>query len=265
MNIVLAHGILGFSNIGPINYFNGIADHLRLKPGALVYAVKLDKTAGTRVRSKMLRESIQAALDKGELDRRQPIHIIAHSMGGLDSRRLIAEDPTIQGIPVRTLATIGTPHRGSPIADLVALDFVPPNPLLRLAALALADVLQRFGVSLEGLHDLTTGAARDFNTQFHDRDGVKYLSYGGKGRPGIPASAFFLACHQYIQLLDGEQSDGVVPVSSSPWTGFDPNYWPADHADEIGYDLNIPAAGPTPELLARYDAIVTKFDNPGAA
>lgn len=162
MNVVLVHGILGFSNIGPVNYFNGIADHLRRKPGTLVYAVQLDKTAGTQVRSKMLRESMQAALAKGELDTKQPIHIIAHSMGGLDARRLIAEDPSIQGIPVQTLATIGTPHRGSPIADLVALNFVPPNPLLLPAALALAGVLQRFGVSLEGLHDLTTAAARDF-------------------------------------------------------------------------------------------------------
>ena len=82
MNIVLVHGIHGFSNIGPVNYFNGIGDHLRRKPGTLVYAVKLDKTAGTQVRSKMLRESMQAALAKGELDTKQPIHIIAHAWEG---------------------------------------------------------------------------------------------------------------------------------------------------------------------------------------
>lgn len=93
---------------------------------------------------------------------------------------------------------------------------------------------------------------------------MKYLSYGGKGRQGIPTSWFFLACHQYIQLLAGEQSDGVVPVSSAAWAGFDPNYWPTDHADQIGYDLNNPAAGPPPDLLERYDSIAAKFDNPGA-
>ena len=48
-------------------------------------------------------------------------HIIAHSMGGLDARHAIAHVPGLAG-RVATLVTIGTPHRGSPVADAIAGD-----------------------------------------------------------------------------------------------------------------------------------------------
>src|SRR3954447_7068161 len=87
----------------------------------------LDPTAGIETRSTMLRASIEAALAGDGLKPNEPIHIIAHSMGGLDSRRLISKGNFIETngrrTPIQTLATIGTPHRGSPVADLVALKF----------------------------------------------------------------------------------------------------------------------------------------------
>jgi triacylglycerol lipase len=237
MNIVLVHGILGFDRIGPVGYFNGIADYLHQRFGASVYAPALDPTAGTDKRSAMLRQSIQDAFTRQVLDPTQPIHIIAHSMGGLDARRLISENPRIEvgasQIPVKALATIGTPHRGSPIADVVALQYVPKLPLiapvLAAAKAALGDVLQHFRISLNGLHDLTTASARDFNSQFPDRLGVTYSSCAGVGRPGlVPTSGFFLPYRAFIRICEGESSDGEVPLSSAQWTGFDPDLWPAD-------------------------------------
>src|SRR5579864_2607166 len=268
MNIVLVHGILGFGRIGPIDYFNGVADHLRRRFQASVYAPALDPTAGTGKRSAMLRQSIQDALSQGFLDSAQPIHIIAHSMGGLDARRLISEDPTIQAatspVPVKTLATIGTPHRGSPVADVVALEYVPKlpqlAPVLEAAKMELGNVLEHFRISLEGLHDLTTKAALAFNAQFPDRPGVKYLSYAGVGRQGLPhTSGFFFPYYEFIRICEGEANDGVVAASSAKWKGFDPNLWPADHADEIGHDLDGPLQPPNPATLARYDAIAAQF------
>jgi triacylglycerol lipase len=268
MNIVLVHGILGFSRIGPVGYFNGVAEHLRELFRASVFAPALDPTAGTDKRSSMLRQSIQGALLQGVLDPKQPIHIIAHSMGGLDARRLISADPTIEvgssKVPVKTLATIGTPHGGSPVADVVAGELVPklpvPKPILDAAKLALGNVLGHFNVSLDGLHDLTTKSAKDFNTRFPDHRDVRYLSFAGEGRrEPPPTSGFFLPYHAFIRICDGEASDGVVPVSSAKWTGFDANLWPADHADEIGHDLDRPLHAPDPATLARYDGIVLRF------
>ena len=86
MNIVLVHGILGFDRIGPVNYFNGIADHLRQRFGAKVHPAVLDATAGTGKRSNMLRQSIHDALSHMDLNPAEPIHIIAHSMAGLDAK-----------------------------------------------------------------------------------------------------------------------------------------------------------------------------------
>jgi triacylglycerol lipase len=80
----------------------------------------------------MLRESIEAALAGKKLQPKEAIHIIAHSMGGLDSRRMISKGYLIEAngekTAIQTLATIGTPHRGSPVADLVILNFLNKIP-----------------------------------------------------------------------------------------------------------------------------------------
>ena len=213
MNIVLVHGILGFSQLDtpltPVDYFAGVADHLRQRFQASVVAPALDPTAGIQVRSDALRDSIRKALVSGLLNPAEPIHIIAHSMGGLDSRRMISQDPTIDIGPskvrVKTLATISTPHRGSPVADVVALKFLPSIPLLAPALdgaeAALGKVLAHFRISLDGLHDLTTESAEHFNAAYLDQASVRYLSFAGKGRPApmLPTSAFFMPYYATTQ------------------------------------------------------------------
>jgi hypothetical protein len=77
MNIVLVHGILGFRVKFGIEYFRGIAEHLREK-GFLVIAPVLDPTQGVEFRGGQLRDQINAAFADGDLDRAQKTHIIAH-------------------------------------------------------------------------------------------------------------------------------------------------------------------------------------------
>jgi len=48
----------------------------------------------------------------------EPLHVIAHSMGGLDARHAITNRKDIV-TRVRTLVTIGTPHQGSPVAAAI--------------------------------------------------------------------------------------------------------------------------------------------------
>ena len=45
----------------------------------------------------------------------EPVHLFAHSMGGLDSRYMISQLDMADR--VLTLTTIGTPHRGTSFAD----------------------------------------------------------------------------------------------------------------------------------------------------
>jgi triacylglycerol lipase len=230
----------------------------------------VDPTAGIEKRAGMLRESIQAALSAGQLQRGQPVDIIAHSMGGLDSRRMITINPLIEAngekVAIRTLATVSTPHRGSPVADLVALKFLEKIPFLAPALkeseAALAKVLGHFRISLDGLHDLTSESADHFNAANPILKTVKYLSVAGGGRPGaIPTSRFFLPFHEFIAVHSKgrEISDGVVTVSSAKWGDFDPNLWPGDHADEIGHDLDRPLGPPDAGTLQRYEQLVLRF------
>jgi triacylglycerol lipase len=274
MNIVLVHGILGFSHLGtpirPIEYFSGIAEFLRTRFQSAVIAPAVDPTAGIETRSEMLRASIQSALTNGQLQPEQPIHIIAHSMGGLDSRRMLTKaaafDVNGLKVAVQTLVTIGTPHRGSPVADLIALKFLDKlpfaAPVLDQSQIALNSLLSHFRISLDGLHDLTSESANQFNSANPNQPSVKYLSFAGGGRPGlVPTSAFFLPYYEFIRahVRGQEVSDGVVAVSSAVWGDFDPNLWPGDHADEIGHNLDQALASTDPATLQRYERIISRF------
>jgi triacylglycerol lipase len=270
MNVVLVHGILGFSHLAAgrlhIDYFAGVAQELR-RNGAKVIAPTLDPTAGVDRRADMLHEAIQAALEQGELLLGEPIRLIAHSMGGLDSRRLIAKNRTFSASGKRSeidrLATIATPHHGTPIADLlVPGQKTAPGFLARLEKgfeHGLAKMLATLNISLDGLHDLTSASTNLFNQTNTNDASVKYHSYAGKGRLKSPHASVVLSPGQAFLTFATGPNDGLVPVSSAQWGDFDPDQWPCDHADEIGHDLDSPLAAPSAEIIARYIKIVSRF------
>ena len=261
MNIVLVHGILGFRNlaefglVGIIPYFRSVADHFQAQ-GHRVLAVKLDKTAGVVVRAGQLETQIAAALAPGgTLDPAQKTHIIAHSMGGLDSRYLLSPspaNPTPNNLPIRSLTTIGTPHLGSPIADAVDNPATPQDVRAAIAA-----VLAKFDISLEGLRDLRTDRCTTFSATHGNRPGVDYFSIAGIGRPGfIKTWALFVPLHKFISVETHEENDGLVTRKSSQW-GTPVGEWPADHIDEIGYSL--PIIPPVFHHMAKYDEILARL------
>jgi len=261
MNIVLVHGILGFSRIAGIDYFRGVAEHFREK-GQLVLSPTLDPTNGIAVRGTQLRDQIMAAFADGTLDRTLPTHIIAHSMGGLDSRFMLSPaNPDRIGIRIHSLTTVGTPHQGSPIADLVdhPADLFP-FPHLPFSGVPdlLQPALAKLGISLEGLRDLTSEyCQRVFNPKYVNDPNVAYFSVAGSGRPDFPpTAALFLLFHQYLSARTGEANDGLVTTTSAQWGAFDPNTWPGDHADEVGHDLDNLLAPPAFPYLARYDQLL---------
>ena len=265
MNIVLVHGILGFREKFGIEYFREVAEHLTAK-GHKVIAPILDPTRGIEYRGGQLRDQINAALANGRLDAAQKTHIFAHSMGGLDSRWMLssANPSRIQQSSIHSLTTISTPHLGSPIADLVDapeklapfghLPFGPDPDLLQPALAAL-------GISLDGLRNLTTAYCKQFSATYTNNPAVAYFSVAGIGRPGfLPTCALLLLFHRYISALTGEANDGLVTLSSAQWGQFDRNTWPADHADEVG--TNLDTLGPTPFIpwLAKYDLMVSAVE-----
>ena len=261
MNIILVHGILGFSRIAGIDYFRGVAEHFREK-GQRVLAPTLDPTKGIAFRGTQLRDQITAAFNAGMLDSSQPTHIIAHSMGGLDSRFMLSPtNPDRIELPIRSVTSIGTPHRGTLIADLVdhPLDLLPfPHLPFGPAIDPLDAVLNKLGISRDGMRELKTEyCLKVFNPMHVDAPNVSYFSVAGSGRKDFPyTNALFLLFHQYLAARTGEASDGLVTTTSAQWGTFDPNFWRADHAEEIGYNLDNLLVPPSFPYLAKYDQLL---------
>jgi triacylglycerol lipase len=261
MNIVLVHGILGFSREAGVEYFRGVAEHFREK-GLRVLAPTLDPTQGIAFRGTQLRDQITAAFNSGTFDGLLPTHLIAHSMGGLDSRFMLSPaNPGRITVPIRSLTTIGTPHQGSPIADLLdhPADLIPfPQLPFGAAINPLGAALGKLGISLDGLRNLTTEYCKQvFNPTYIDAPQVSYHSVAGSGRAEFPpTAALFLLFHQYITARTGEANDGLVATTSAQWGTFDANTWPIDHAEEVGYDLDNLLIPPSFPYLAKYDQLL---------
>jgi triacylglycerol lipase len=260
MNIVLVHGILGFRQKFGIEYFRGVAEHFRTQ-GFAVLVPELDPTRGIEFRGNQLCDQINNSFNSELLDRTQKTHIIAHSMGGLDSRYLLSpvSGKKLLG-PARSLTTISTPHQGSPIADLIdtPLDLLPfPHLPFSAPGNPLEAALNELGISLDGLRDLTRRSCQAFSAKYTNSPSVAYFSVAGSGRAGfLPTAAAFLLFHHYIFAKTGKQSDGLVTVDSATWGKFDSTTWPADHAEEVGYNLdNLPLVPAFP-YLANFDRIV---------
>ena len=135
MNIILAHGYLGFRSFLGTQYFNGVQPYLESRYPVKVVATQVDPVQGVTYRGKQLHRQVLVALGAtpaatpeeraiaGKLDAAEPVHLIAHSMGSLDCRYLISPgNPDNLANRVATLSTIGGPHRGTPIVDLLYAD-----------------------------------------------------------------------------------------------------------------------------------------------
>ncbi|MFT3693532.1 MAG: hypothetical protein QM831_10365 [Kofleriaceae bacterium] len=214
--VILVHGLFGFDRMGRIEYFNGIARHLETL-GCHAHAVKLARAASVPERARMLVDAIES-LGHARVD------LIAHSMGGLDARYAITHMGL--GTRVRSLVTVGTPHRGSPIADLAT------DGPLGIARRALSAV----GVQMEAVDWLTTTALERFNKEVPDVDGVRYACVvGGIREATTPVPLAIQPVHAYLRRVSGA-NDGVVPMSSQYW-GETLAEIEADHFAQIGWHL----------------------------
>ena len=177
-------------------------------------------------------------------------------MGGLNARFCLSpKNPGNIADRITSLITIGTPHRGSPVADLLTAGSLPFSSEIR-SIFSLSS--EEIDISLYGIDDLTTEAAKRFNQQTPDHPKVHYRSYAGKGRTGTkPTCDLLLPTYALISKTTGEENDGLVMVASASW-GQLIGIWPADHADEIGHDLDggVSAKPQAFDFLLEYKKIV---------
>ena len=227
--VVLAHGMLGFDEIAVAGrrhgYFRKIADGLSGLE-AKFHTPRVPAAAPISVRAEQLR----ALVDELPGER---VNVIAHSMGGLDARYAISR----LGLSdrVASLVTIGTPHQGTPVADLGA-GLVPAA-----VSRALARVLD-----VRALHDLTTDALERFNRDVPDSPGVAYCSVIGRS-PLARTNPLLWPSHAYLSARSGA-NDGLVPSASQGW-GKVIREIEADHWAQIGWSMSFDAVGLYEDIL----------------
>jgi triacylglycerol lipase len=234
--IVLAHGLFGFERIGlgPVtlaSYFRGIPESLRAA-GNRVLATHVPPIAGVYRRARRLGEQIEAAFP-GE-----PVHVIGHSMGGLDAR-LLAADHAWDG-KILSLTTIGTPHLGSSLADFAKLRV---GRIYRL--------LEALGIDHRGFLDVTRRAAGKFHAAVVVPDSVRCFSIAGD--PSTDEVCWPLRrLHAALRELEGP-NDGLVSVESACAFGTKLTPWSLDHLGQMNW---LTAESAQTSAVALYERLV---------
>jgi triacylglycerol lipase len=240
--IILVHGLFGFDKVqvGSVtiaNYFPGIVEALQTA-GNRVFVPSLSPTAGIIDRAKQLKDFIRksCAYDK--------VHLIAHSMGGLDARYMIAHlDMASQ---VATLTTLGTPHRGSSFADWA----ISKVEWLVKPALAVLNLPH------QAFYDLTTVRCRAFNESTPQVPGVRYFSVAAE-HDAAGVSPEWRLSHAIVNSVEGP-NDGVVSLASANF-GEACDIWPGDHFSLVNWS---PLRAKPADTLARWQTLIERLTFP---
>ena len=219
--IILAHGIARFdflrehfvhrlgleddSLTDHLHYFRNIQSHLRAH-GFVVHHTTVGFAESVEERSADLKREVESvlALSPGHTK----VHIIAHSMGGLDTRHMIVDLGMASS--VCSLTTVGTPHLGSSFADW-GREHRGEEALRRLE-----DV-----IDLNGFLNLTSADCVDFNARaeaFEADNEVFYQTYAcweeERERVFTPLELSW----EVIKQREAGDNDGLVSVTSQQWT-----------------------------------------------
>ena len=256
--LVLAHGFNGSPDnewgVNPL-----IIEALRAD-GHQVYVARVSPFQSVAHRGEELASEIDLALAEFGADK---VNIIAHSMGGLDSRYAI----TALGYEdrVASLVTISTPHRGSYVAD-AALGLIPEfadsviDAIVKAFAGTFTDKdLAENSALRSAFESLAESTAIEFNRDVPDSEEVYYQSWAGLSNAArISGSKDVAECEtdggemfftddkrdfMDLRLLPMaaivahgtalRPNDGMATVESARWGDF-MGCVPADHYDEIG-------------------------------
>jgi triacylglycerol lipase len=219
-----------------ISYFKGISRYLH-DHDFDVHTTFVNFAGPLQQRSAELKDEIEKILSRTG---RSKVHIIAHSMGGLDARYMIAKLGMADH--VASLTTIATPHLGSSLASW----------LVSNADSAIATI-SKTAVDLNGLKDATPAACKAMNAEFEriEADNPVVYSTWSSEESYEMVFAPLKPAWKIVSKAEGP-NDGIVAVSSQQWTDgllrsngkkkrVPTSRFPisADHLNEIGWwDLN---------------------------
>ncbi len=217
--VILVHGIArfdwlheGYRTLFPksdghpkdrSHYFRNVQTHLQ-RHGYDAFHASLSYAKRSEQRALELGEQIQQI--RQQTGARQ-VHLLAHSMGGIDARRLIVTQPQMAAT-IASLTTIGTPHLGSSLADWGLAH--GGNKLI-----ALAEPL----LDLTGFADLTLAACAEFNRQAEPLEAANAVRYRvcASQAPRKDTLLPLRPSWDIVYQHEGD-NDGMVSVKSQLWT-----------------------------------------------
>lgn len=226
-----------------LHYFRGIKSFLD-DDGFSTHHTRVGFASRLTERSADLKAQVEEILKATGADK---VHVIGHSMGGLDARAMIARLGMAD--KVASLTTIGTPHHGTSFADIKLKR--GGDKLIESVATA---------IDFRGFGDLTRDACKKFNDEVRDSEaanGVYYQTYSAS--EGRDATFIFLQPSWDIITKEEGDNDGLVSLTSQAWlpelvssdgkrkkkvvqkkfADSSGKAVPADHLNEVGWwDLN---------------------------
>lgn len=249
--VVFAHGMAGFSQVGPVDYWYGIPQDLAAN-GASVFVTQEASFQSSDVRGEQFLAQVQNIL---AITGAAKVNVIGHSHGSQTIRYVAAVLPA----RIASATAVGGPNTGSPVADIIKGVTTIPG-LGPVAAPVIAGVVNGFfGIvdilsgkayeqdALAGLDSLTTAGATAFNARFpagmpvssspcsegaYTVNGVRYYSWSGTGHLTNVFDPLDLPLTATGLVIPGA-NDGLVGHCSSHLGQVIRDNYNMNHLDEV--------------------------------
>ncbi|MDH3685069.1 MAG: triacylglycerol lipase [Myxococcales bacterium] len=251
--IVLAHGAAGFDQLfGVYEYWYGIPGALEDK-GATVFVTEVSQLNATEVRGEQLIDQIETIT---AITGKAKVNLIGHSHGGLDIRYVAAVRPDL----VASVTSVGSPHKGADLADVLSASIDSGSFLEDLAAffgnlvgtvLGLISGTTNPQDAVAALASLDSAGAAVFNASYPQGvpgsscgegaavvNGIRYYSWSGTG---VLTNVFDVSdvAMGLTSLFYGESNDGLVGRCSSHLGDVIRDDYFQNHLDEVNQILGL--------------------------
>lgn len=256
--IVFNHGMLGFNRIGldsfGVDYFYQVLPNLA-RNGANVWASRVSPFNSNEVRGEQLKQQVDDII---AITGAEKVNLIGHSQGGPTSRYVAAIMPS----KVASLTSIGSPHKGSPVADTIlnVEGTVIQKPLVGVVnfisqAIVFAQTLNGNDFphdSLATAKSLSLTGAAQFNQRFPAgmpttacgegkalENGIYNYSFSGIGSVTNLLDLDSVLGATSLLINNGGDNDGLVPRCSAKFGKSVRDNYNWNHLDEVNQLLGL--------------------------
>lgn len=246
--IVMVHGLFGFDNLGPVEYFYGIPSALR-SGGASVHITTVSAANSTEVRGEQLLAQVKQIIAATGATK---VNLIGHSHGSPTARYVASVRPDL----VASVTSVGGVNKGSAVADVLVG--------------ALPNVSSAIGNAVAGLITFLSGGSglpQNAQASFTSLSTAGTLAFNSRHPQGVPTTACGEGAYQaggvhyfswsgtqpYTNVFDpadpvlaltslafyGARNDGLVGACSSHLGRVIRDDYAMSHVDEINQMVGI--------------------------